>query len=66
MIDEAWGSELLPPIDELKNQIKKIDHKLAKRHYDYSVKNKDSWLEKYPRQGLDELESARRQKRTIL
>lgn len=66
MIDEAWGSDLLPPIDELKDQIKKIDQKLAKRYYDYSVKNKDSWLEKYPQQGLDELESARRRKRTIL
>ncbi|KAI4601968.1 hypothetical protein KJ359_010834 [Pestalotiopsis sp. 9143b] len=66
MIDEAWGSELLPPINELQTQISKFDEKSSKVYYDYSVKNKEAWLQKYPRQDLEEVESARRRKRTIL
>ncbi|KAK6189318.1 hypothetical protein LQW54_013389 [Pestalotiopsis sp. IQ-011] len=66
MIDEAWGSELLPPINELQTEISKFDEKSSKVYYDYSVKNKEAWLQKYPRQGLVEAESALRRKRTIL
>ncbi|ETS80092.1 hypothetical protein PFICI_07621 [Pestalotiopsis fici W106-1] len=66
MIDEAWGSELLPPIDELKVHVRNMDERLLKRYHNYSVKNKDAWLEKYPRQVLEGAESARRRKRTML
>lgn len=52
MIDDAWGSELLPPIAELHEKIMKFDRGYLKKYVEHGIRHKAIWEAKHPSRRL--------------
>ncbi|KAK6080172.1 pentatricopeptide repeat domain-containing protein-like protein [Seiridium cupressi] len=66
MIDEAWGSELLPPMAELETKIQKYDEGFLRKYHDGAVANQRSWEAEYPRQREQHFDKQRQRTFAVL